>query len=721
MNNLSSTLYQRFQRTEDLDDLERAIVLAEEVATAFPLHHPMQAGTMSNLCIKLIDKFERTGNLDDLQRAIFWAEESVTAALMDHPDRAFCLTNLSTILKRKLKHTGDLDDFQRAILRAEEAVAAIPLDHPDRAMSMINLGDLLSLRYKLTETPHDRERAIHCLRECVALKSATPTDRICGALTVASILEEGKNWTDASEMTETAVSLLPRVSSRSLGQKDQQHMMKQYAGLASRAAAVALQAGKSATDALKTLEIGRGVIANLQFETRTDLTVLREQHPQVAKEFEQLRDDLDSSNSGPLYSTEESKTVSSQRHATSLELEKTVNRIRLLPNFERFLLPPTASELMMAAAFMHPVVLINVSSLRCDAFIIQQHNITTINLPRLHEANIRRVATAMKSRTLTKHQMLERLKWLWDILAGPVLEELGFLKTPTTGEWPRVCWIPTGPLCLLPIHAAGYHCETSSRTVLDRVVSSYCPSIKALLYARRNEAQRNRSQASDKAILVSMGTTPGCSELPFVEKETNELRSLFPTSIPRVTLHKPCKKEVLSALKDCSIFHFAGHGLSHPSDPSMSTLLMADWQTNPLTVKDLVTMKFHQNPPLLAYLSACSTGDNKDDKLLDEGIHLMGACQLSGFRHVIGSLWEVSDKHCVDAAKDVYNTMTKASMSDASVSQGLHNAVLNLRDGRGGTGMTRESRNARLIETEETQESMIGDPFIWAAYIHMGF
>jgi CHAT domain-containing protein len=148
---------------------------------------------------------------------------------------------------------------------------------------------------------------------------------------------------------------------------------------------------------------------------------------------------------------------------------------------------------------------------------------------------------------------------------------------------------------------------------------------------------------------------------------------------------------------------------------------MADWQTNPLTVKDLVSLKLHQNPPLLAYLSACSTGLNLTTDLIDEGIHLMSACQLAGFRHVIGSLWEVSDKHCVGVAKDVYNAMIKAGMSEASVSQGLHNAIRNLRDGsQGGNCTTREARDARLIEVEESQESRIGDPIVWAAYIHIG-
>jgi hypothetical protein len=63
----------------------------------------------------------------------------------------------------------------------------------------------------------------------------------------------------------------------------------------------------------------------------------------------------------------------------------------------------------------------------------------------------------------------------------------------------------------------------------------------------------------------------------------------------------------------------------------------------------------------------------------------------------------------------------KAGMSEASVSQGLHNAIRNLRDGsQGGNCTTREARDARLIEVEESQESRIGDPIVWAAYIHIG-
>jgi CHAT domain-containing protein len=199
-----------------------------------------------------------------------------------------------------------------------------------------------------------------------------------------------------------------------------------------------------------------------------------------------------------------------------------------------------------------------------------------------------------------------------------------------------------------------------------------------------------------------MPITSGRAELAFAGKEMMVLNDLLPASTPRVTLRDPHKNEVLTTLDRCSIFDFAGHSVSHPSDPSMNTLLLADWQTNPLTVNYLVAMKFHQNPPLLAYLSASSTGNNKEFKLLDEGIHLMGACQPAGFRHVIGALWEVPEMQRVDVAKDVYETMINAGISDKFVSLGLHNAVMNLRRGCSPAGTTRAATDAHLIETEES-------------------
>ena len=65
---------------------------------------------------------------------------------------------------------------------------------------------------------------------------------------------------------------------------------------------------------------------------------------------------------------------------------------------------------------------------------------------------------AFLDREKDRHAILDVLDWLWDVIAEPVLTALGHTSAPETGSpWPRVWWCPTGPLTVLPIHAAGHH------------------------------------------------------------------------------------------------------------------------------------------------------------------------------------------------------------------------------------------------------------------------
>jgi hypothetical protein len=156
-------------------------------------------------------------------------------------------------------------------------------------------------------------------------------------------------------------------------------------------------------------------------------------------------------------------------------------------------------------------------------------------------------------------------------------------------------------------------------------------------------------------------------------------------------LLEPKKSEVLAKLLTAPILHFARHGKSDPIDPLQSALLVRDWKEDLLTVKNMMDKKLHLNPPFLACLSAYLTGSNKVDDLLDEGLHLMSACQLVGFQHVIGSLWEVSHPHCLAVARTVFTKMVDSGMSDDSVSLGLQEGVTYLRDrGRPGLRIKRD-------------------------------
>lgn len=179
---------------------------------------------------------------------------------------------------------------------------------------------------------------------------------------------------------------------------------------------------------------------------------------------------------------------------------------------------------------------------------------------------------------------------------------------------------------------------------------------------------------------MSAGETPGHRRLAFADKEISVLRDICREMKLHPMEPEPIRDDVLSHLRKCKVFHFAGHGCTDTADPSKSQLYLKDWETNPLTVASLLELNLHQEGPFLAYLSACGTGQIKSQRLFDEGIHLISACQLAGFRHVIGTLWEVNDQSCVDMAAIIYEEMLRGDMSDESVCRGVHVATKAKRD-----------------------------------------
>ncbi|KAK0721688.1 CHAT domain-containing protein [Lasiosphaeria miniovina] len=273
-----------------------------------------------------------------------------------------------------------------------------------------------------------------------------------------------------------------------------------------------------------------------------------------------------------------------------------------------------------------PVVMIN----RGD------YPIQVLPLPRLSTEEIEEKT---KQGNLGSPQVLE---WLWDIVAGPVLEALGLTQPPPSDgddDWPRVRWVPVGAPSRFPLHAAGRHDKRSNEAVIDKVMSSYSPSIGAI---RQGMKLRHEKSTVAKALLVAVEHTPGSTKLPFATKEVAMLRRHFceSTSIQPIELERRCTEEVLSHLRDCDIFHFAGHDYTDPNNPLRCHLRLEDWKDNPLEVADLLAINLRERPPFLAYLSACGAGKIDDEKHLDQNLNLISAIMHQGIRD--GGMTDVS-------------------------------------------------------------------------------
>jgi CHAT domain-containing protein len=279
---------------------------------------------------------------------------------------------------------------------------------------------------------------------------------------------------------------------------------------------------------------------------------------------------------------------------------------------------------------------------------------------------------------------------MWEDIAEPVLTFLGYTSTPSaTDPWPRLWWMPTGAATRLPLHAAGdHHAEPmgAGPTVLDRVVSSYAPTLSALLSSRK----RSRSRPlGDKVLGVAMPATEGRAPLRRAPAEVRRVAELLGGQAVVLTDEDATTEEVMRHLEDAAYAHFACHADSVPLDPGASHLLL---KSGKLTLRQISSRRL--NSAHLAYLSACTTARG-GVKLADEAIHISSAFQVSGFANVIGTLWPIGDYQAKIVADLIYEHLAR---DRTDVARAVHNAIRTLR----------------------RSDLHLANPLTWASHIHIG-
>ena len=588
-----------------MDDLDLAIITNEQAIASTPDDHPDHGAILNNLGRALLRRFESAGSIDDLARAITTNEQIVASTPDDHPNRAMYLNNLGGSLLRRFERTTSTDDLDRAITTNEQAVASDPDDHPNRAMCLNNLGNALQRRFEMTGSIDDLDRAFTTKQWAVLADTAPLSIRLQAASSYSDLLINQRCYKHAKPILEAAVRLLPIISSRTLKRSDQQYNISRFSNITSRAVSISLADADYPYNSLQLLELGRGILANLQLEVHSDISVLAISHPDLTEQFQEFRDRIDSPvimnypDSFTSSVTLDSSVFITERHTLVKKFDDLLRSIRSLDGFENFLRGPAESELHCLAD-RGPIVVFNVSEIRSDAFLITTDAIRSLHLPLLTsdslENSAKRFFDVINNQDINRyrHAKLELnavLEWLRDAAVKPVLKELGFTQMPSHGEtWPKVWWVASGLLSILPIHAAGYHDSTPSETALDRVISSYASTVKSLSYARERLARANQVKQKEKAILVAMSTTPEQKNLPSVETEIEDLRKLFfNASIDTTVMQSPTRSQVLSKLSKHAIVHFACHG-DPADDPSQSNLLLEDWKTASLAVSDLMSL-----------------------------------------------------------------------------------------------------------------------------------
>jgi len=548
---------------------------------------------------------------------------------------------------------------------------------------------------------------------------------------------------------EQAVQLLPTISSMLVWRRDRQHALAQASGLAAEAAFIAATTGKNER-AVELVEETRGRLLSEVMDLRGLLDDLEVNEPELADEYRSLVQLTELLNSNPEELVVLTVDEEAQAHISSLDLPKLIagggaragraesgeesyralyaalevqrrqveeawnqlaDELRARPGLSDFMRTLTASEIR-EASLGGAIVIIAASRYGGLASIVADGRIENLFLPNVNRSEVDiqvgRLRTAIESaqseslsmRRTAEETLTSILAWLWDEVASPVLTELGVHDTSESVSLvPRIWWMPVGATVPLPFHAAGYHSERgpAKRTVMDRVVSSYTPTIKAMKRGQQLRCDRRRTTGTTGPLVVSVPRLPGAVDghLFGSESEVEDILHLFPGSVLLEGESANCR-EVEAALRRHDVVHFACHGISDWDSPDSSKLVLDDHEDVPFTLA--IAAKNHVAGATLAYLSACDT-IQVSRELNDEAIHITSAFQLIGYRHVVGSLWPIDDEAARQIAKVFYENIGSpgVDLDGRLASAALDESIRQLRDSCGGSS-----------------------PSLWAAHIHVG-
>ncbi|RLK58707.1 CHAT domain-containing protein [Actinokineospora cianjurensis] len=678
LENLSNALLFRRDRARP-GEIAEAVDVAERGLAECPVDHPDRFRHLANLARATRARAEHhTGTgVVDFDRAIALHHETAGAMGDDHPLAPVFWLDLANALQGRYARSGDDQDAVAAASWAARAAEALPPESPDSAAAYLLLGNVLRIRSRRHGTARDFATAVDALRSAAETRSGTVAIRLAAAWSWAMLAADREDWDTALEGFTTAVALLSRVVSPGVDHRGGERRLTRWDGLVAGAAAVALWAGDPGR-AVELLEQGRSVLWSRELRTRDEFTDLRDRDPGLHSRLREVATALAMAEADPATPVPGIPNVADGRIRLAEEWDRLVAEARALPGMAGFLHTPSLAEIR-AGLPAGPVVLITLDATRCDALIVSRdHDVDHVPLPDLTrseaKAQTRAYLAALESRSPGAVQTVHAtLEWLWDRVAEPVLARLG---ADGNGPLPRVWWCPTGPLAMLPLHAAGYHDPDDTpagRTVLDRVVSSYTPTLRAL--ARAVSAP---SHVDDPRLLVvsmpeSPPGVPTLSPLPGARAEAEFLTRTLPHTYR--TAATATRSAVLADLRTHPHAHFACHGGHNPEHPSTAALYLHD---GPLTVLDIAAQDLTHAQ--LAYLSACHTA-TAATTLPDESIHLAAALQLAGYRHVVATLWTIPDTTATHLATTVYSALTTNNTLDLTdTARTLHHATRTLRD-----------------------------------------
>ncbi|KAN0141130.1 CHAT domain containing protein [Lactarius tabidus] len=381
------------------------------------------------------------------------------------------------------------------------------------------------------------------------------------------------------------------------------------------------------------------------------------------------------------------------------ERDNLISQIRALPGFDRFLTSPSFDTLRSAAS-SGPVIIINHSKPRSDILILLHNTFPSL----IHTPdNFYDRASALEDRLSTSRvkdglnssdydkTLASVLAELYELVGKPLIDRLRQLQVK---EQSRIWWCPTWAFCSLPLHAMGPvpSDDGERRYFLDLYISSYTPSLSALIQSRSRDSG---ARSSDRPSVLLVAQTD--SSLPTIGGEIKVVRALD-TEVTSLISEGATPAAVLDGFQHHRFVHFACHGTLEVGQPFDAGFELYGGER--LTLLEVV--RSHLPTAEFAFLSACHTAEMTEGSVMDEALHLVAAVQYSGFRSVVGTMWAMVDEDGTELAENFY----KALFSNSRREQGT---PYHERSARALRFAVKKLRRKRRISLER-----------WVNFVHYG-
>ncbi|KAJ5655494.1 CHAT domain-containing protein [Penicillium longicatenatum] len=713
LSGLAGAFRSRWKRTGDKDGLEAAIDHERLALDLLPNKDVGKLDVMNNLANNLIDKFKDSKNPSDMEEVIDLYEMVLSLRPSTHMHYPGSLNNFANALEARFNALKNIEDLNLAIENSEKALSIMHADDPSRAGYSSNLGARYYARYLEKSDEKDLISAVNHRLHGWRVVNGLPFDRVLAGSQAVYRLRDLGRFDEATTIAMEVVNYLPQVTTRSLQITDQQYVVREFSGIAGNACSLLLRAGRL-QDALEYLEKGRTVILDLLMSSRVDLTELESASTELASRFRKLQDEINQTFNPMGMSPSATEGLLQKRLASVSQFNECVEVIRSLPGQTQFLLGPNF-ETIRSGAKGEFIIVVNITTTRSDAIIISDEKIDSLEIPDLSrsrtlewlEKDLTRKAKDRAGRKRQNEEYTSLLHWLWVSGVKPIFDRIKLHSQPSTEtrKLPRVCWIGSGVASMLPFHAA---CDRTlnSESTFSYAISSYSPSIKTMLQVRA-KLSGGALGPNPSLLMVGMPTTRGHAPLSGVEDEIEEIiEEVEPTFSVKSLLH-PQPASVLSHLASYDMVHFACHALSDSKNPLNGHLMLEPegleasdtGKCGALTVETIVQMDLKR--ARIAYLSACSTAENRATKLLDEAIHLVSGFQVAGFAHVLGTMWPAPDLVSRDVAVGFYQNLA-ALVAEPGVDSG------------------RAVAEAFHLAVKEVRSEFEDQPLFWAQFVHFG-